>query len=181
MICYNNREVNFIKFQWSIRAFNLQKMDNGVIRMPYSSRIEVAAYEDLQGIISLLESVEVPTEGIDPDFTKFFVVRDEPDNKIIGCVGLELFTGTALLRSFAVDPEYQETELGLSLVKKLLKEAFDAGTEAVYVCAAKTPTFFWSSGFSGIDLDDVPDEIRNSELFTEDCPHVAAFVKKRVI
>ncbi len=149
--------------------------------MPLSSRIEVASYEDLQGIINLLESVEVSTEGIDPDFTKFFVIRDKSDNKIIGCVGLELFTGTALLRSFAVDTKHQGSKIGISLVERLLSEAFEAGTDAVYVCTAKVPTFFLNVGFIGIDLDEVPDEIRNSDLFTKGCPRVAAYMKKRIL
>ena len=160
---------------------SISGMENAVIRMPFSSRIEIASYEDLEEITSLLESVEVPTEGIDPDFTKFFVVRDEDKQKIIGCVGLELFTGTALLRSFAVDPKYQGKKLGSNLVNRLLEEAFEAGTEAVFVCSAKAPSFFWDIGFSGIDLDDVPSEIRNSDLFAKGCPRVAAYVKKRTI
>lgn len=152
-----------------------------MIAMPYADHIEIADYKDLPGIMSLLESVEVPTEGIDPDFTKFFVARNETDNKIIGCVGLELFTGTALLRSFAVDPKHQGNELGSNLIKKLLEAAFEAGSEAVYVCTAKAPTFFINIGFMGIDLDDVPDEIRDSELFTRGCPRVAAYMKKRTL
>ena len=152
-----------------------------MITMSFSSRIEIATYQDIEEIIKLLESVGEATEDVDPDFTKFFVIRDEDRTKIIGCVGLELFTGTALLRSFAIDPLHQENEIGSSLVEKLLEDAFEAGTEAVYVCSSKAPTFFWNIGFIGIDLDDVPGEIRTSKLFTKDCPHVAAFVKKRVI
>lgn len=147
--------------------------------MSFSSRIEIASFEDLENLKRLLESSEEPVEDIDPDFTKFFIIRDE--SKIIGCVGLELFTGTALLRAFAVDSQYRETEVGSLLVRRLIEEAFDAGTEAVYVCASKAPEFFWQSDFIGIDLDDVPGEIRNSGLFSKDCPQVAAFVKKRVL
>ncbi|MFW9848828.1 MAG: GNAT family N-acetyltransferase [Candidatus Thorarchaeota archaeon] len=149
--------------------------------MSFSSRIEIAIFEDLEAIIALLELVDEATDDIDPDFTTFYIVRDEPENKILGCVGLELFTGTALLRSFAVDPEYRDTQLGDDLVKKLLEDAVEAGSEAVYVCAAKAPEFFWENEFSGIDLDDVPEEIRSSRLFMRDCPRVAAFVRKRVI
>lgn len=151
-----------------------------VIAMPHSSKIEIAEFEDLEDIIRLLESVEVPTDDIDPDFTRFYIIRHETENRIIACVGLELFTGTALLRSFAVEPEFQGDEMGSSLIKRLLDDAFDAGSETVYVCAAKAPQFFWDKGFKGIDLDDVPYEIRESQLFTKDCPQVAAFVKKKV-
>ena len=92
-----------------------------------------------------------------------------------------MFTGTALLRLFAVDPNYKKTKIGTTLVKRLLDEAAEAGSETVYVCEANVPDFFWDNDFMGIDLDDVPDEIRESKLFVRDCPRVAAFVKKRVL
>jgi len=149
--------------------------------MSYSSRIEIAEFEDMEEIIHFLESVDMPSTDVDPDFTRFFIARDESEGNIIGCVALELFTGTALLRSFAVRPEYQETDLGSSLVKRLIAEALEAGSDAIYVCASKAPEFFWKNEFAGIDLDDVPGEIRDSKLFTKDCPQVAAYVKKRVI
>ena len=136
-----------------------------MIAMSYSSRIEIAEFEDTEEIVSFLESVDLPTGDVDPDFTRFFIVRDENEGNIIGCVALELFTGTALLRSFAIKPEYQETDLGSSLVKRLIDEAFEAGSDAVYVCASKAPEFFWKNEFAGIDLDDVPEEIRDSKLF----------------
>jgi len=145
------------------------------------SEIEIATFEDLTGIVDLIESVNVPTEGIDPDFTIFFVIRDKTTNKIVGCIGLELFTGTALLRSFAVDPNFQGDKLGHSLVNRLLEEAAEAGSEAVYVCTAKIPNFFLSIGFSSIDLDDVPDEIRNSHLFKGGCLSVAAYMMRRTV
>ncbi|MHA2424512.1 MAG: GNAT family N-acetyltransferase [Candidatus Thorarchaeota archaeon] len=149
--------------------------------MSYASRIEIASYEDTEALVTLLESVGEQPDDVDPDFTRFFIIRDKKKTKIIGCVGLELFTGTALLRLFAVDPEHQKTKVGATLVKRLLDEAAKAGSETVYVCEANAPDFFWDNDFMGIDLDDVPDEIRDSKLFIRDCPHVAAFVKKRVL
>ena len=145
------------------------------------SKIELATYEDLQGITNLLESVNVPTNGIDPDFTNFYIIRDEQSNKIIGCVGLEIFTGTALLRSLAVDPNYQGKNIGSNLVTKLIDEAALTGLTTIYVCTAKVPQLFLNFGFYGIDLDDVPEEIRSTILFTEGCPKIAAFMKKRII
>ena len=72
--------------------------------MSFASRIEIATYDDLEALLLLLESVDEPTYDVDPDFTRFFIIREK--DKIVGCVGLELFTGTALLRSFAIDREY---------------------------------------------------------------------------
>ena len=111
------------------------------------------------------------------NFTKFFIVKD--DEKIIGCIGLELFTGRALLKAFAMDPEHECDELGVSLIERLIDEAFEAGSEIIYVCEGALE-FFLNIGFISIDLDDVPEEIRKSSIFTEDCPRVAAFMRKKV-
>ncbi|MHA2360262.1 MAG: GNAT family N-acetyltransferase [Candidatus Thorarchaeota archaeon] len=85
-----------------------------------------------------------------------------------------------MLRSFAVDPMHQGNTIGTRLVQKILDEALDSGSDAVYLCTAKAPNLFAKIGFVGIDLDDVPEEIRNSELFARNCPHVSAFMKKRI-
>jgi len=145
------------------------------------SNIELATYDDLQGILDLLESVNVPTEGIDPDFTNFYIIRESTSNTIVGCIGLEHFTGTSLLRSFAVDSKYQGKNIGRKLIDRLLQEAAELGTETVYVCTAKVPSLFLKFGFTGIDLDDVPEEIRHSKLFVDACPKVASFLKKKII
>ncbi|MHA1949031.1 MAG: GNAT family N-acetyltransferase [Candidatus Thorarchaeota archaeon] len=140
--------------------------------------IETATYEDIEDIKSLLDSAEVPSDEIDPDFTTYFIVRHDSKG-IIACIGLEVFTGTALLTSFAVDPDHRGEGLGTNLVDRLLEKAFEAGTETVYLCTAKAPELFQHMGFVGIDLDDVPEEIRSSQLFKSNCPFVAAYMKKR--
>lgn len=140
--------------------------------------IETAKFEDFEDIKSLLNSHEVPSDEIDPDFTTFFIVRDA-SQKIIACIGLELFTGTALITSFAVDHNHRGDGLGVNLVERLIEEAFKAGSEAVYLCTAQAPELFLKIGFVGIDLDDVPGEIRKSQVFQSDCPFVAAYMKKR--
>jgi N-acetylglutamate synthase-like GNAT family acetyltransferase len=49
------------------------------------------------------------------------------------------------------------------------------------MCTEEVPSLFLNIGFSGIDLDDVPEEIRKSELFKGDCPMVVAYMMKRTI
>ncbi|MFW9787408.1 MAG: GNAT family N-acetyltransferase [Candidatus Thorarchaeota archaeon] len=140
--------------------------------------IETASFEDIEDIKNLLDSAEVPSDDIDPDFTTFFIVRDD-SKKIIACIGLEIFTGTALLTSFAVDPDHRGDGIGVNLVDRLLEEAFKKGSETVYLCTAQAPELFLSIGFVGIDLDDVPEEIRRSHVFKNECPFVAAYMRKR--
>jgi len=164
----------------AIKEFNKSNADSKY-DMSDSFRINVATIDDLERIEELLESIDEPTDDIDPDLTRIFVIRNDEDDIIIGCIALEIFTGTALLRSFAMDQAYSGDEIWSSLIKQLLDDAFNHGSEAVYVCAKNAPTFFWNQGFKGIDLDDVPEEIRKSKLFSENCPQVAAFVKRRAI
>ena len=140
--------------------------------------IETASFEDFEEIKILLDTLDVPSDEIDPDFTTFFVVRDVA-KKIVACIGLELFTGTALITSFAVDPDHRGDGLGANLVDRLLEEAFEEGSEAVYICTAQAPELFLNIGFIGIDLDDVPVEIRQSQVFKSDCPFIAAYMKKK--
>ena len=164
----------------AIKAFNRSNADSKY-DMSDSFRIDVATIDDLESLKEMLESIDESTDDIDPDLTRIFVIRNEADENLIGCIALEVFTGTALLRSFAMDQAYSGDEIWSRLVKQLLDDAFNHGSEAVYVCAKNAPSFFWNQGFKGIDLDDVPEEIRKSKLFTENCPQVAAFVKRRAI
>jgi len=139
--------------------------------------IEIATREDLKDIKKLLESVEIPSDEIDAEATTFFVMRDD-SSRIIACIGLELFTDAALITSFAVDPTHLGDGLGATLVDKSLEEAMHAGSEAVYLCTAQAPELFQNIGFVNIDRDELPQEIRGSYVFKNDCPFVAAYMKK---
>ncbi|MDF1538421.1 MAG: GNAT family N-acetyltransferase [Candidatus Thorarchaeota archaeon] len=116
--------------------------------MTAPSHIEIATHQDMPKIKSLLESVNGPIEGIDPDFTRFFVFRDETNKKILGCVGLEIFAGAALLRSLAIDPKQQGNKLGSKLINRRLSEAVDSGADTVYLCTAKAPSLTRKMGLS---------------------------------
>ena len=87
-------------------------MKNPLIRM-ISFQIEIAAFEDTEELIRLLESVEETTDDIDPDFTMFFIARDEEKSKIIACVGL-IYSSHFLIAGGI---------LGLILASKLRKYA----------------------------------------------------------
>lgn len=139
--------------------------------------IEVATREDLKDIKKLLESIEIPSDEIDPEVTTFFVMRDV-SRRIIACVGLELFTDAALITSFAIEPAHRGDGLGASLVDRSLEEALQAGSDAVYLCTAQAPELFLNIGFVNIDRDELPQEIRGSYVFKSDCPFVAAYMKK---
>lgn len=76
---------------------------------------------DLPAVLTLLEEVHLPTEGVAQDFTDFIIVR--ANERVVGCVGLEKYGSYGLLRSLAVAPDFQGHKLSIQLVSQLLTYA----------------------------------------------------------
>lgn len=103
--------------------------------------IERAAAADLPGLLSLLDSVNLPREGVAEHLSNFLVAR-EAAGRIAGCVGMEQHGAVALLRSAAVAPELQGTGLGSCLTAALLKLARAEGVAEVVLLTTTARKFF---------------------------------------
>ena len=64
-----------------------------------------AKISDFIEIYSLLQDFKLPTEGITLHFDNFFIIKN-CDN-LIGVGGIEIYGCTGLLRSIAINQEYQ--------------------------------------------------------------------------
>ena len=71
---------------------------------------------DSSEITQLLKDSELPTSDISPRQSIFLAAFI--DNDLVGCVGLERIGELGLLRSLAVQPEYQKWELGENSLMK---------------------------------------------------------------
>jgi amino-acid N-acetyltransferase len=103
--------------------------------------IERAAAADLPGLLSLLDSVNLPREGVAEHLTHFLVARDAA-GRIAGCVGMERHGPVALLRSAAVAPDLQGAGLGQRLTAALLELARDEGVTEVLLLTTTARKFF---------------------------------------
>lgn len=105
-----------------------------------SATIEQAQARDLEDVLALLNDVALPSEGVKEHFSQFLVARD--GGRLVGCVGLERYGDTALLRSVAVVPDRQRDGLGRQLTARLLEAARSSGVREVVLLTTTAADFF---------------------------------------
>jgi amino-acid N-acetyltransferase len=103
--------------------------------------IERAAAADLPELLSLLDSVRLPREGVAEHLSGFLVARDAT-GRVAGCVGMERHGPVALLRSAAVAPDVQGAGLGSRLTAALLELARAEGVAEVVLLTTTARDFF---------------------------------------
>lgn len=128
-----------------------------------------ATRADLADVERLLEADSLPTVGVAEALPEFLVAESE--GKVIGVVGLEpCGTGTALLRSAAVDARWRGRGIGKELVQRVIVTAEQRGLRALYLLTTTAEKYFPAFGFTKIARDEVPADVRRSAEFAEACP-----------
>lgn len=135
--------------------------------------IEQATPADWPKIVALLNSVELPLDGLSEHLETTLVAH--MGNEIVGCAGLELYGDNALLRSVAVDRSHQGQGLGGELTTAALDLARVRGVRSVFLLTETAGEFFPRFGFKQTSRSDVPETVQQSVEFTVACP-VSALV-----
>jgi amino-acid N-acetyltransferase len=138
---------------------------------PVDYIISIATSGDYIKIIELLEKVSLPTVGVEEIIPEMLVLKD--NNQITGCAALEMYGPFALLRSVAINKEYQRTGLGSMLVRAILKHAKARRVQELYLLTETAPSFFESHGFKIIDRNSLPETVKNSPEVSTICPQSA--------
>jgi amino-acid N-acetyltransferase len=90
---------------------------------------------DLPEIVELLDGEGQATDGVEERLRRFWVAEDRylatRQPLLAGVAGLEVYGGTALLRSVAVAPEWRRSGLGRLLTERALEDAASAGARDV--------------------------------------------------
>jgi amino-acid N-acetyltransferase len=97
-------------------------------------------------VLSLLESLHLPTAGVADHFGNFFVAR-EKDSRLAGAIGLERYGTVALLRSAAVAPRLQKSGVGSKLTRLLIDFAKGEGLTELVLFTSTARDFFARFGF----------------------------------
>lgn len=100
-----------------------------------------ASPDDLRDVLNLLSVVQLPDDGVAENISGFLVARDE-SSRLVATIGLERHGDTGLLRSAAVDPEYQGCGIGSRLTENLLERATKNGVERVVLLTSTAREFF---------------------------------------
>jgi amino-acid N-acetyltransferase len=128
----------------------------------------MASATDWEAIRSLLETNNLPFSDLSESPISFFVARD--DEKIVGCIGLEIYENTGLLRSFAVTTELQNMGIGKELYKNLLEYAGRTQIESLHLLTTTAREYFSRIGYRQADRNRAPAKIAGSAEFAGLCP-----------
>lgn len=158
---------------------------SSVSRHPSSAHTELkttvtiarASIEDLEGVLSLLESVHLPTAGVADHFGNFFVAR-ENDGRLAGAIGLERYGTLGLLRSAAVAPGLQQTGVGSKLTRLLINFAKAEGLTELVLFTPTARDFFARFGFVAANRENYCAQLEASAQWGDcSCRNSAEFMR----
>ncbi len=124
--------------------------------------ISKAEVSDLEEILSLLNTVDLPPDGVAEHLGGFLIARDNK-GRLIGCAGIERHGRLGLLRSAAVTPELQRSGLGTRLTEAILQDAARQGiSEALLLTTTARDFFEKKFGFSVTVREDYDERLAQS-------------------
>jgi amino-acid N-acetyltransferase len=143
-----------------------------------SVTIAPARPADLAEILALLQRSRLPAAGLASHVWSAVVARD--GGRVVGSAALELYGGSALLRSVAVEAELRGQGVGRRLATAALALAREHGVLTVYLLTETAAEFFARLGFSRLDREEVDPAVRQSAEFREACPASAVSMVLRL-
>jgi amino-acid N-acetyltransferase len=143
-----------------------------------NATIRPARADDLDPVLELLRSAELPGAGVAEHFTGFVVADD--GSAIVGAAGVERYGEHALLRSVAVAPEWRGRGLGAQLVDRALELARQVAVKDVFLLTTTAEHYFPRHGFRVVGRDDVPAPVRASVEFRGACPASATVMLREL-
>lgn len=141
-------------------------------------RLREATIKDLDLIILLLSSHDLPTEDLSGKTSSLFVL--EADGAIIGSGGVEIFGKIGLLRSVAVMESLRGEGFGELICREIFNRMRVQGLKELYLLTTTAPGFFERVGFTRIDRNDAPVDIRGTTEFSTLCPTSAVCMTMRL-
>lgn len=141
--------------------------------------LRTAQESDLPAVLGLLERTHLPTAGVGGTPSHF--VLAEREDKVIGVVGLEMYGGSALLRSAAVEETWRGSGVGRMLIERALDMAREHGIEDVFLLTTTAENYFPRFGFTCVSRDSVTPGVKSSIEFQEACPASATVMRKSLI
>lgn len=137
----------------------------------------IVALHSLSEISALLESCGLNLNGVDENSPpKFFGIYS--GERLVACIGIEVFEHQALLRSLAVDAAYRGHGFANQLVAYLESFAFNHHVVDMYLFSSSAVPFFERQGYSLIRRDEAPEAIKQTAQFREQCCREACLHKR---
>jgi N-acetylglutamate synthase-like GNAT family acetyltransferase len=119
-----------------------------------------ARTDDIPAIETLLKAEWLPPMAIAEFLDSFWVL--DSDGRVLGCAGIEIYGGAAVLRSVVVALDLRGTGAGDRLVRHGLDYAREHGAQRVYLFTMHAAPFFARYGFQPVTTDDFEPSVRGS-------------------
>jgi amino-acid N-acetyltransferase len=137
-----------------------------------------ATREEVAAVDALLQSCALPPLPPAIPLSNLLVARD--DGALVGAIALTVAGRRGLLRSLVVAAERRGAGLGAALVSSLLSRAHELGLRDLHLLTENAADFFERQGFDAVSRDVVPQEIRETREFREQCPESAQAMRLRL-
>ena len=141
-------------------------------------RFVFATADDEEKVRELLIASQLPHEDIQPHLRNFILAKN--GDELVGCVGLEILSGCALLRSLAVSPLHRSIGLGNQLCVEIHQYARSLHLQTLYLMTTTASNYFAMRGYEKIDRELAPAAIRDTRQFTDLCPISATVMKMQL-
>jgi len=138
---------------------------------------QVKTDKELESLKKFLQVNQLPADDLQLK-NSLLLTYYNADDTLVGSGGLEFYERKALLRSLAVSPELRGQQLGKQIVQDLLQQARETGMNEVYLLTQTAFFFFQKLGFTEVQRDLVPAEIKASSEFSQVCPSTAQVMKQ---
>lgn len=143
--------------------------------MEIDPEVRAAEDRDWPFVESILDRTALPVPSRPNESLQLFVCVD--DGKRVGVAGIEHCGDVGLLRSVAVEASVRGVGYGTELCTTLIERARAAGVDELYLLTTTAESLFADLGFERIDRAAAPEQIRQTEEFSDHCPDSATCMR----
>lgn len=131
----------------------------------------------LEQVLTLLSENDLLTEDITIAKLQHFIGVYHHE-RLVGVGGVEFFGENSLLRSLAVNAEYQGMGIGSKLLERIEQYARSLHVNRLYLLTHTAETLFLGTGYFTVKRMDAPSEIACSSQFESLCPADSSLMVK---
>ena len=140
--------------------------------------IRAATVADWPSVSALLSEAKLPLVGVREHFHEFLVATE--GEVVVGCVGLEHYGTSALLRSLVVAPAHRASGIGAALADACVERARASGVTSLVLLTETAEKFFARRHFVRSDRGSVPVTVHASREFQGACPASAVVMVREL-
>jgi len=138
----------------------------------------MASESETNAIVELLANSHLPVGDLNSGERTFLSATS--GGKLIGCVAVETYKDSGLLRSLAVTEDFRGKGIGKKLVEESETWAKSNNLKSLYLLTTTASGFFSQLGWIIAERSAAPDSIQHSSEFVSVCPSAAIFMSKKL-